>query len=79
VSFSLTSGRNTNNKIFLGKISFNDLSGRAIEQQNTSLTIPTNTTSGTYYLLAYADINNTVKELDDQNNGRFSTNTIVIN
>jgi trimeric autotransporter adhesin len=78
VNFYLTPERNMNNKIFLGKLSINDLTGREIEQQNTSVIIPTNTTPGNYYLLAYADMNNGVKELDDKNNGRFSTNTIVI-
>jgi subtilase family serine protease len=78
VKYYLTPGRNMENKTFLGRIIINDLAGRAVEQRDYSLIIPANTTPGNYYLVAYADINNTVKELDDLNNGRFSTNTIVI-
>jgi CARDB len=78
VNFYLTPERNMNNRIFIGKRSIDDLAGRSINQQNTPVIIPTNTSPGTYYILAYADFNDTVKELDDHNNGRFSTTTIVI-
>lgn len=78
VNFYLTPQKTLDNRTFIGKRNINDLAGRGTNSQNTPLIIPMNTTPGTYYILAYANMNKTVKELYYNNNGRFSTTTIVI-
>lgn len=67
----------SNTNILIGTGSVNNLPGRATEKQNTQLTIPMNTTPGTYYILAYADPNNTVKELNENNNKLFSKKIVI--
>jgi len=77
VYFSLSPTKSYSNKILIGKGNINNLGGRAIVQQSTQLTIPLNTTPGTYYILAYADGNNTVKELNEHNNGHWSKQIVI--
>jgi hypothetical protein len=43
-----------------------------------SLFIPANTPPGTYFISAVADINNTVGESNESNNGRTSSTQITI-
>lgn len=78
VNFYLTTQKNINNRTFIGKRTISNLGGRAINQQTSPVIIPDNVTPGNYYILAYADFNNTIKELDEDNNGRFTANTITI-
>lgn len=77
VFFYLTTTKTTNNKTFIGMTKFNNLSGLATVQQKVQITIPMNTTPGTYYILANADPKDTLKELNENNNELFS-NKIVI-
>lgn len=78
VNFYLTPQKNMNNRTFIGKRTIDNLAGRAINQQTTIVIIPANVTPGNYYILAYADFNNTIKELDEDNNGRFTANSVTI-
>ena len=78
VSYYLTPKKNTKNRIFLGALPINNLNGRESNSTTIQLTIPMNTTPGTYYILAYADPNKQLKELDETNNFKFSNTTIVI-
>ena len=43
-----------------------------------NVTVPSNTPVGTYYLLACADDTNAVSEIDETNNCRASTTTVVV-
>lgn len=78
VNFYLTPQKNMDNRTYIGKRTINNLAGREMNQQTSPVIIPANMTPGNYYVLAYADFNNTIKELDEDNNGRFTTNTITI-
>ena len=78
VTYYLTPKKNKNNKILLGVSSINNLNGRGSYSPTVQLTIPTNTTPGTYYVLAYADTTKQLKELNEDNNFKFSNTTIVI-
>lgn len=77
LSYYLTPTKSYNNKTFIGKksISVGGLSSLPIDSE---ITLPTNITPGSYYILVYADTVNTLKESNRKNNGNFSKNTIVI-
>ncbi len=63
--------------IFLGQRSVTSLAGGASSAADTSVTIPSGTAAGTYYLGSIADSQGEVTETDETNN-RFAGNTIVI-
>jgi YVTN family beta-propeller protein len=50
----------------------------ATSSASTTLTVPSSTSSGTYYVCANADSNNTVAEGDETNNPRCTTTTINV-
>jgi subtilase family serine protease len=50
----------------------------ATSTASTTLTVPSLTASGTYYVCAMADSNNTVAEGDETNNSRCTTTTINV-
>jgi subtilase family serine protease len=50
----------------------------ATSSASTTLTVPSLTASGTYYVCAMADSNNTVAEGDETNNTRCTTTTINV-
>ena len=78
VNFYLTPTMNLENtNIWIGTESFNNIPGRATVKHKTQLTLPINATPGTYYIIAYADPNNNVKELNEYNNKLFSKKIVI--
>ena len=78
VNFYLTPTMNLENtNISIGTESFNNIPGRAAGKHKTQLTLPINTTPGTYYIIAYAYPNNNVKELKEYNNKLFSKKIVI--
>ena len=64
--------------IFLGSRSIATLAaGSTNRSGNYTVTIPSNTAAGTYYLGAYADYQNQVPEYNENNNG-LAGNQITI-
>jgi subtilase family serine protease len=78
VNYYLTPKKNVNNRIFLGVSTINNLNSRGSESPSIQLNIPSNVTPGTYYILAFADPTKQVKELNEDNNYKFSNTNIVI-
>jgi PKD repeat protein len=60
----------------LGSDSVGPLAPGQTESQNETLIIPSNTTTGTWYILFYADANHQTEESDENNNLDFNQLTI---
>jgi cysteine-rich repeat protein len=58
--------------------SVTSLGAGASSTASTTVTVPSATPPGDYYICVWADINNTVKEKDEINNGLCTTSTIRI-
>ncbi len=56
----------------LGSRTVPPLAGGAVDTTSTTLTIPTGTATGSYYILAKADANGAVGETNETNNVKFS-------
>ncbi|MFA6925105.1 MAG: CARDB domain-containing protein, partial [Bacteroidales bacterium] len=63
--------------VYLGSYSGGTLSAGASSSRNTSVTIPSGTTSGNYYMLYYADYANQVNESNETNNVKYIAITIA--
>ena len=59
--------------------SVSSLAAGAPSTATTSLTIPSTTPAGIYYVCAKADSGNTVIETDETNNTRCSTSQVTVN
>jgi subtilase family serine protease len=64
--------------VFIGSRSVPALAAGASSSASTSLTLPANTASGAYYVIAVADTANTVAESVESNNARVSGSQIKI-
>ena len=64
--------------VFIGSRSVPALSAGASSAASTPLTLPANTPSGAYYVIAVADYTNTVVESSETNNSRASTTQIKV-
>jgi subtilase family serine protease len=64
--------------LLTGSRSVSSLNAGQASSGNKSVTIPSTTLPGTYYLLACADGANAVTEIDETNNCRASTSTVVV-
>ncbi len=65
-------------KNYIGKRYINGLAAGASNHQNTKLTIPTTIPINSYYILAYADINNQITESNKTNNYKLSPTRIIL-
>jgi subtilase family serine protease len=59
--------------VFLGTRSIPSLAAGAVSSGSVNVTVPANTVTGTYYVLARADNANTIAESQELNNVKFST------
>ncbi len=57
---------------FLGSRPVPSLAAGAVDSSSTTLTIPAGTASGTYYVVAKADVDNAIAETQEGNNTKFS-------
>ncbi len=69
----------TSPNIYMGQNFITSLAGLASQNLNTKLTVPTNVNSGSYYILAYADSEQTDPETNENNNQKLSSTKININ
>jgi len=67
------------NDDYLGSSSINNLSPNAISSHNKTLTIPSGTNAGNWYVLIIADFNNDVIEGTDGENNNLYTSSISVN
>jgi hypothetical protein len=65
--------------IYMGQSFISSLAGLASKHLNTKLTVPTNVNAGSYYILAYADAQQTDPETNENNNQKLSSTKININ
>ena len=68
----------TTSDILLTTRSVSSLAAGATSAANTSVTIPSSTPVGTYFIGAIADNGNTQTETDETNNSRATTATIQV-
>ena len=61
------------NDVFLGSRSVPELASGASSSGTTSVTVPTSTTAGYYYIIAKADGNDLIAETSEANNTKYST------
>lgn len=78
VTFQLTPENSSKNSIFLGKIRVSNLAGGETMQPDPTFTIPTNITSGNYYIRVIIDSNNEITESNENNNEIYSSRQIII-
>ena len=64
--------------IYIGQRYITSLAAGATNTQNTQLTIPTTIASNNYYIMAYADYTNLIKESNETNNHNYSITKINI-
>jgi parallel beta-helix repeat protein len=75
---SLDSQKNTGDKLLTGSRTVPSLAAGDVSTGTASVTIPTNTVFGSYFLMACADAKSAVAESDETNNCRASSTTISI-
>jgi subtilase family serine protease len=63
---------------YIGQRYITSLAAGATNTQNTQLTLPTTITSTNYYIMAYADYTNLIKESNETNNYNYSKTKINI-
>ena len=68
----------SNAPIYIGHRYITSLGAGATNTQNTQLNISTNIPIASYYIMAYADITNLIKESNETNNHNYSTTMINI-
>lgn len=68
----------TSPNIYVGRRYISSLNPGATNSKNTSITVPKTMTSNMYYIRAYADFYNNVKESRESNNYRYSPTKINI-
>ena len=68
----------SNTPIYIGNRYITRLGAGATNTQNTQLNISTNIPIASYYIMAYADITNLIKESNETNNHNYSTTMINI-
>jgi hypothetical protein len=83
VAFFLTPEKNTQNKIFIGKRTVDNLLPHELSAENTTLKIPANVTPGTYYIFGYVDYTTNVTESNEKGRGEknnyiFSADKITV-
>lgn len=78
VTFQLTPEKSSKNSIFLGKIRVSNLAGGETMPQDPKFTIPTNITSGNYYIRIIIDSDKEIFESDENNNEMYSSKQITI-
>ncbi len=69
----------TSPNIYMGQSFVSTLAGLASKHLNTKLKVPTNVNAGSYYVLAYADSEQTDPETNENNNKKLSSTKININ
>ena len=69
----------TSPNIYMGQSFITSLAGDHSQNLNTKLTVPTNVNAGSYYILAYADSEQTDPETNENNNQKLSSTKININ
>jgi CARDB len=69
----------TSPNIYMGQSFITSLAGLASQNLNTKLKVPTNINAGSYYILAYADSEQTDPETNENNNQKLSSTKININ
>lgn len=78
VTFQLTPEKSSKNSIFLGKIRVSNLAGGETMYPDPKFTIPTNITSGNYYIRIIIDSDKEIFESDENNNVIYSSTKITI-
>ncbi len=76
---SLDTLRNTGDKLLTGSRAVPGLASGATSTGTTTVTIPSTTSLGTYYLLACADDKHVVTESNEKNNCKASGTTVTVN
>ena len=78
VSYYLKKNSSSPN-IYMGQSFISSLAGLANQNLNTKLTVPTNVNAGSYYVLAYADSEQTDSETNENDKEKLSSTKININ
>src|SRR5207237_1867927 len=76
--FLSATGTIDGSEVLLGQRSVGSIAAGAVSTAITSLTIPANTSQGTYFLIVVADANDVVAESDETNNTGVSSAILIL-